>query len=302
MLMYHLVINTCFENWEKQMQEQAGFAERFFDKMKKEVRQGETYFLQGEMYTAEAALECLETVLKPKDLYLFGSDETSAGLAVRAAVRGNGSSVTNIHGAEVICNGGVSSIIAKKMVYANHMEAVFAMEQGPYCLSLAKGMEQKQIEQNEFQEVKVLQCKPMPHVVEQTYFSMEAQGGLEEADLIVVAGRGIGKKDNMKVLETAARNMGGEIGLSRPAAMSAWESMEKLLGVSGAIVSPKICITAGVSGAAAFYSGIEKAKYIVAINKDEHAPIMKMADVAVADDFMPVMEALNQLIENDKGS
>lgn len=75
----------------------------------------------------------------------------------------------------------------------------------------------------------------------------------------------------------------------------------KLLGVSGTMVSPKICIVAGVSGAAAFYAGIEKTKYIIAINKDEHAPIIKMADVAVVDDFIPVMETLNQLVENDKG-
>jgi electron transfer flavoprotein alpha subunit len=92
---------------------------------------------------------------------------------------------------------------------------------------------------------------------------------------------------------------GGEVGVSRPAAMNAWAPMERLIGVSGAMVAPEICITAGVSGAAAFYSGIEKSRFIVAVNTDEKAPIMKKADVAIVDDFVPVLEALGKKLEED---
>ncbi len=301
MLTYHLVIDARFENWEKQMQEQVGFAERFLDAEGVRSQRGETYIFQGEGYTSESALEQLEAILKPEDLYVFGSHEISSGMAVRAAVRGKGSSVTDIHGIEVCYAGMTTSVVVKKMVYANHMEAVFAMEQGPYCVSLVKGMGKKQIDEKELANAKILQCGPSAHVIGQRFIPKKVQGGLQEAKVIVVAGRGVGKKENMEILEKVAEKLDGEIGVSRPAAMNAWESMEKLLGVSGAMVSPEICIVAGVSGAAAFYAGIEKAKYIVAINKDEHAPIMKMADVAVADDFVPVMETLNQLLENDSG-
>lgn len=300
MLTYHLVMNACFENREKQMQELNGFAERFLDVAGVQAKRGETYIFQGETYTPEAALAQLETVLKPEDLYVFGSDENSAGMAVRAAVREGGSSVTDIHGAEINCHGPAISIAVKKMVYANHMEAVFVMERGPYCVSLAKGMEKKQMNERELSNAKILPCGLSEHVTEQKFIPQKVQEGLQEAEVIVAAGRGVGKKENIKVLEKAAEKLGGEVGVTRPAAMNAWEPMEKLVGVSGAMVSPKICIAAGISGAAAFYAGIEKAKYIVAINKDEHAPIMKMADVAVADDFVPVMETLNQLLENDR--
>ena len=85
------------------------------------------------------------------------------------------------------------------------------------------------------------------------------------------------------------------VAVSRPAAMNAWKPMNRLIGVSGAMVGPEVCITAGVSGAAAFYAGIEKSKFIVAINTDEKAPIMKMADVAIVDDFLPIMEELNNI-------
>ena len=79
--------------------------------------------------------------------------------------------------------------------------------------------------------------------------------------------------------------------------MNAWAPMNRLIGVSGAMLQPDICITAGVSGAAAFYAGIEKSKFIVAINTDGQAPIMKKADVAVADDFVPVIKALREMAE-----
>ena len=149
MLTYHLVIDARFENWEKQMQEQVGFAERFLDAEGVRSQRGETYIFQGEGYTSESALEQLEAILKPEDLYVFGSHEISSGMAVRAAVRGKGSSVTDIHGIEVCYAGMTTSVVVKKMVYANHMEAVFAMEQGPYCVSLVKGMGKKQIDEKE---------------------------------------------------------------------------------------------------------------------------------------------------------
>ena len=66
------------------------------------------------------------------------------------------------------------------------------------------------------------------------------------------------------------------------------------------MIAPEVCITAGVSGAAAFYAGIEKSKFIVAINTDEQAPIMKKADVAIVDDFMPVIQSLREIVKEQK--
>ena len=114
---------------------------------------------------------------------------------------------------------------------------------------------------------------------------------------MIAAGRGVRNKENAEFLQKSAEALGGELGVSRPAAMNAWAPMNRLIGVSGAMLKPDICIAAGVSGAAAFYAGIEKSKFIVAINTDEQAPIMKKADVAVADDFVPVMKALRKLAE-----
>jgi electron transfer flavoprotein alpha subunit len=72
--------------------------------------------------------------------------------------------------------------------------------------------------------------------------------------------------------------------------------MDEIVGVSGAVTKPDVCIVAGASGAAAFYAGIEKSKYIVAINKDSHAPIIKASDAAIIDDYKPVMDELVKLV------
>ena len=74
-----------------------------------------------------------------------------------------------------------------------------------------------------------------------------------------------------------------------------WGGMHRLIGVSGTIARPEVCIAAGVSGAGAFYAGIEKSKFIIAINNDPQPRIVKAADVAVIDDYKAVMEELLKL-------
>ena len=98
-------------------------------------------------------------------------------------------------------------------------------------------------------------------------------------------------------LKKMARAMGAEFGISRPVALNAWEGMQRLIGVSGTIARPEICIAAGVSGAAAFYAGIEKSKLIIAINHDPHARIVQASDAAVIDDWKAVMEELLKLLK-----
>jgi electron transfer flavoprotein alpha subunit len=71
-----------------------------------------------------------------------------------------------------------------------------------------------------------------------------------------------------------------------------------MIGVSGAMTKPEVCIAAGVSGAAAFYAGIEKSKTIVAINTDIRAPIIKASDAAVIDDYKAVMSELVKIVPN----
>jgi len=99
-------------------------------------------------------------------------------------------------------------------------------------------------------------------------------------------------KANIEKIQWIATQIGAVFGVSRPVTMRAWADMAHLIGVSGTCIAPEICIAAGVSGSAAFYAGIEKSKTIIAINTDQHAPIMKLADVTIADDATTILEAL----------
>ena len=95
--------------------------------------------------------------------------------------------------------------------------------------------------------------------------------------------------------------MGAAFGVTRPVAMNAWAPMDRLIGVSGTRAAPELCIVAGASGAPAFYWGIEKAAFIVAIDVDEQAPIVNNADAAVIDDGLAVIEELAEIIAAARG-
>jgi electron transfer flavoprotein alpha subunit len=115
------------------------------------------------------------------------------------------------------------------------------------------------------------------------------KGGLEEADLIVVGGKGLGSGENFQMLFELARLLGGDVGATRPVILSGWAEESRLLGQTGKSVKPKLLITAGTSGAVQYTTGIQGAETIIAINRDPHAPIFKIADLGLVGDAKAVL-------------
>lgn len=115
---------------------------------------------------------------------------------------------------------------------------------------------------------------------------------LARAEVIVTAGRGIGKKDNVPVIQALAKALGGELGASRPVVDAGWVDHSHQVGTTGQTVSPKLYIACGVSGAIQHLAGMKKSDFIVAINKDKDAPIGEIADVLVVADVMQFIPAL----------
>ena len=115
---------------------------------------------------------------------------------------------------------------------------------------------------------------------------------LAKAEVIVSAGRGVGKKDNIPLIQALATALGGELGASRPVVDAEWVSHSHQVGTTGQTVSPKLYVACGISGAIQHLAGMKKSDCIIAINKDKDAPIGEIADVLVVADLLQFVPAL----------
>ncbi len=115
---------------------------------------------------------------------------------------------------------------------------------------------------------------------------------LNRAEVIVSAGRGVGKKENIPVIEGLARALGGELGASRPVVDAGWVEHSRQVGTTGQSVAPKLYVACGISGAIQHVAGMKKSEFVVAVNKDKDAPIRDVADVLVVADVMQFVPAL----------
>lgn len=123
---------------------------------------------------------------------------------------------------------------------------------------------------------------------------------LSAAEVIVSVGRGIKEKENLPVVEDLAKALGAELGASRPICDNGWLPMERQVGSSGQTVAPKVYFAVGISGAIQHLVGMKGSKIIVAINKDENAPIFESADYGVVGDLFEIVPALAEEIRKTK--
>jgi electron transfer flavoprotein alpha subunit len=125
---------------------------------------------------------------------------------------------------------------------------------------------------------------------------------IEDADVIVAGGRGLGGPENFTLAEDLAQALGGAVGATRAVVDAGWYPYSAQIGQTGKTVSPKLYVALGISGAIQHKVGMQTSSVIVAVNKDPHAPIFEFSDLGVVGDLHEIVPKLTELVRQRKGS
>ena len=128
-----------------------------------------------------------------------------------------------------------------------------------------------------------------------------ADVNIEDADILVGGGRGLGEKDNFALAEALADAMGGAVAATRAVVDAGWYPYAAQIGQTGKTVAPKLYLAAGISGAIQHKVGMQNSENILAINKDPNAPIFEFCDLGVVGDLHKIMPKLTEAIKAKKG-
>ncbi|MFB0921804.1 MAG: FAD-binding protein, partial [Oscillospiraceae bacterium] len=190
-----------------------------------------------------------------------------------------------------------SCVTVKKTVYSGNLQARFRFEKSPIVLSMKPSAAEDNYESAETSELVRFEAKTeLPAwLTEIEYDFAENDDSLKNAELVIAAGRGVGKAENFQKLSELAEAMGGALGGTRPVVYDGKIPRERMIGSSAAVLAPKICIAFGASGAAPFLAGIEKSRLLIAVNRDPNALIFDNCDVGVVADCNEFAEALLQI-------
>jgi electron transfer flavoprotein alpha subunit len=138
-------------------------------------------------------------------------------------------------------------------------------------------------------------------MIEQAHEESEGPS-IEDAEIIVAGGRGLGGPENFKLAEDLARALGGAVGATRAVVDAGWYPYATQVGQTGKTVSPKLYIALGISGAIQHKVGMQGSNVIVAINKDPNAPIFEYSDLGVVGDVHEIAPKLTELVKARRGS
>jgi electron transfer flavoprotein alpha subunit len=128
-----------------------------------------------------------------------------------------------------------------------------------------------------------------------------ADVNIEDADILVAGGRGLGKAENFKIAEDLAEALGGAVAATRAVVDAGWYPYAAQIGQTGKTVAPKLYLALGISGAIQHKVGMQNSENIVAVNKDQNAPIFEFSDLGIVGDLNKIAPKLTDAIKAKKG-
>lgn len=253
-------------------------------------------------YQTDPYVTTMEKVVKDVSPRILLMGQTSVGrdLAPRLAFRlGTTVSMDCI---ELSIDPETKLLQATKPVYGGNARAIFTSETLPQMATVRqKAMSPLEPDESRKGEVTAIKVELDPAQIKTKVIETvkeEVVGiKLEDAETIVVGGRGIGGPEGFKQLEELAKILKGAVGASRPPCDNGWVPDTWQIGLTGKIVTPELYIAVGVSGASQHLAGCSGAKNIIAINKDPEANIFKEARLGVVGDWKQVLPAFTEKVK-----
>jgi electron transfer flavoprotein alpha subunit len=255
-----------------------------------------------EDYQTDSYVSVMEKVVKQvmPQILLLGQTSIGRDLAPRLAFRLGTAAATDC--IELAIAPDSKLMLQTKPVYGGNAQAVFTCQSYPQIATVrVKAMSPLERDDSRQGEVITIEAGLDPSAIRTRVLEKvreEVEGiKLEEAEVIVSGGRGIGSGDGFKQLEELAKILKGAVGASRPPCDNGWVADSLQVGLTGKIVAPDLYIAVGISGASQHISGCSGAKNIVAINKDPEANIFRQAHFGVVGDWKKVLPAFTEKVK-----
>ncbi len=253
----------------------------------------------GHLPAAAAAAALSELMAKEApDLVLFGLTPTDRDVAGRLSARIGHPVISN--GIDVLIEGDTVKVINEIFGGTEIVETAFLTDKPHLVIVRPKSFPAEPAEPSEPTVVEV----PFPEVGQAgsaviTDVHVEEREGpqLEEAAIVVSAGRGLGSAENLQETRRLAELLGGALGATRAVVDAGWAPYSLQVGQTGKTVKPDVYIACGISGAMQHVVGMKDSKLIIAINKDEEAPIFGLSDLGVVGDVHKVLPKLIEVLE-----
>jgi electron transfer flavoprotein alpha subunit len=253
---------------------------------------------QVELYTA--ALSSLINERKP-NIVLLGASSTTADFVPRVAIRTQGGLISNAIDLDLNDQGTVE---VTRSCYAESLLSSVTVKTSPQLITVKKKAFPKPVANGNcaaaVEAVSPNLGSVLPRVKLVNVQQAESKGAkkLEDADVIVSGGRGMKGPENFHLVEELAAALGGAVGASRAVVDAGWRPHSEQVGQTGKTVSPKVYIALGISGAIQHLVGMSTSQIIIAINRDENAPIFKMADFGIVGDVTEIVPELIRTIQD----
>jgi electron transfer flavoprotein alpha subunit len=241
-----------------------------------------------------AALIEIVKVVSP-EIIIIGATKRGKELAARIAAALDTGCMTECIELDLDDEG---RLLAQRLTYGGSSIAKEMSRKSPHIATVPPRVFQKSTPKKRTGEVVRVDLEvPTPRVtVVERKEKSRSDTGLEDAPIIISAGRGFREKEDLKIIEELAEILEAKIGCSRPiSADNGW--LDEWIGISGRKVTPRLYLACGISGTVQHAAGIKDAQIIVSINKDENANIFELSDYGIIGDIYKVLPALIKAFE-----